>query len=122
MHYSCALYRRHVLLDNTFYRKHSFLVCVSHIYTVHVTFIMYMCTLNMVYTQECVLMCRFAYDGLKTQRLTVPMVKDSAGQLQQCSWEEALMKAGWNVRQYLHVLIAWLVEHLSSPTLHSVYL
>ncbi|CAI8023176.1 NADH-ubiquinone oxidoreductase 75 kDa subunit, mitochondrial [Geodia barretti] len=37
---------------------------------------------------------RFAYDGLKTQRLTAPMVKDSAGKLQQCSWEDALTEAG----------------------------
>lgn len=34
---------------------------------------------------------RFSYDGLKRQRLTVPMVKDDAsGQLKQTDWEEAL--------------------------------
>ena len=33
---------------------------------------------------------RFAYDGLKRQRLTVPMVKKENG-LQPVSWEEALM-------------------------------
>ena len=34
---------------------------------------------------------RFAYDGLKRQRLTVPMMKDAQGQLQQAGWEEVLM-------------------------------
>ncbi len=33
---------------------------------------------------------RFAYDGLKRQRLTVPMIKRD-GVLQQTSWEDALM-------------------------------
>jgi NADH dehydrogenase (ubiquinone) Fe-S protein 1 len=34
---------------------------------------------------------RFAYDGLKRQRLTTPFVKDStSGSLRQASWEEAL--------------------------------
>ncbi|XP_064401362.1 NADH-ubiquinone oxidoreductase 75 kDa subunit, mitochondrial-like [Halichondria panicea] len=36
---------------------------------------------------------RFAYDGLKSQRLTVPMVKNESGQLTEASWEEALMSA-----------------------------
>lgn len=36
---------------------------------------------------------RFAYDGLKRQRLTAPMVKDESGQLVEASWEDALMKA-----------------------------
>ena len=34
---------------------------------------------------------RFSYDGLKRQRLTVPMVKDSSGQLQETNWEDALI-------------------------------
>uniref|UniRef100_A0A3B4ECB4 NADH-ubiquinone oxidoreductase 75 kDa subunit, mitochondrial n=2 Tax=Pygocentrus nattereri TaxID=42514 RepID=A0A3B4ECB4_PYGNA len=35
---------------------------------------------------------RFAYDGLKRQRLTQPMVKDTSGQLVATSWEEALTR------------------------------
>ncbi|XP_064419589.1 NADH-ubiquinone oxidoreductase 75 kDa subunit, mitochondrial [Latimeria chalumnae] len=33
---------------------------------------------------------RFAYDGLKRQRLMQPMLKNADGQLVQCSWEDAL--------------------------------
>ncbi|XP_024141887.1 NADH-ubiquinone oxidoreductase 75 kDa subunit, mitochondrial isoform X1 [Oryzias melastigma] len=33
---------------------------------------------------------RFAYDGLKRQRLTQPLVKDDSGQLVPTSWEDAL--------------------------------
>jgi len=33
---------------------------------------------------------RFAYDGLKRQRLTAPYVRDAAGDLQEASWEVAL--------------------------------
>ncbi|XP_049426718.1 NADH-ubiquinone oxidoreductase 75 kDa subunit, mitochondrial-like [Epinephelus fuscoguttatus] len=35
---------------------------------------------------------RFAYDGLKRQRLTQPMVKDEAGQLTPTTWEDALTR------------------------------
>lgn len=42
---------------------------------------------------------RFAYDGLKRQRLTVPMVKDSRGQLRQAVWEEALMAVASKIAQ-----------------------
>uniref|UniRef100_A0A8C4P134 NADH-ubiquinone oxidoreductase 75 kDa subunit, mitochondrial n=1 Tax=Dicentrarchus labrax TaxID=13489 RepID=A0A8C4P134_DICLA len=35
---------------------------------------------------------RFAYDGLKRQRLTQPMVKDESGQLTLTNWEEALTR------------------------------
>nr|XP_006636856.2 PREDICTED: NADH-ubiquinone oxidoreductase 75 kDa subunit, mitochondrial [Lepisosteus oculatus] len=35
---------------------------------------------------------RFAYDGLKRQRLTQPMVKDSSGQLVPTSWEDTLVR------------------------------
>uniref|UniRef100_A0AAR2J0N3 NADH-ubiquinone oxidoreductase 75 kDa subunit, mitochondrial n=1 Tax=Pygocentrus nattereri TaxID=42514 RepID=A0AAR2J0N3_PYGNA len=35
---------------------------------------------------------RFAYDGLKRQRLTQPMVKDASGQLVPTNWEDALMR------------------------------
>ncbi len=34
---------------------------------------------------------RFAYDGLKRQRLVNPMVKDASGQLTETNWEEALI-------------------------------
>ena len=34
---------------------------------------------------------RFAYDGLKRQRLTTPMLKDESGNLAPCSWEDALV-------------------------------
>ncbi|KAG9477189.1 hypothetical protein GDO78_002536 [Eleutherodactylus coqui] len=36
---------------------------------------------------------RFAYDGLKRQRLTQPMIKDENGYLVQASWEDVLTKA-----------------------------
>ncbi|KAG9335578.1 hypothetical protein JZ751_004482 [Albula glossodonta] len=35
---------------------------------------------------------RFAYDGLKRQRLTEPMVKNASGQLVPTSWEDALTR------------------------------
>nr|XP_057906647.1 NADH-ubiquinone oxidoreductase 75 kDa subunit, mitochondrial [Doryrhamphus excisus] len=35
---------------------------------------------------------RFAYDGLKRQRLTQPMVKDESGQLTPATWEDALTR------------------------------
>uniref|UniRef100_A0A4W5P9U0 NADH-ubiquinone oxidoreductase 75 kDa subunit, mitochondrial n=1 Tax=Hucho hucho TaxID=62062 RepID=A0A4W5P9U0_9TELE len=35
---------------------------------------------------------RFAYDGLKRQRLTQPMVKDASGQLVATSWEDVLTR------------------------------
>uniref|UniRef100_A0A3B3XVB5 NADH-ubiquinone oxidoreductase 75 kDa subunit, mitochondrial n=1 Tax=Poecilia mexicana TaxID=48701 RepID=A0A3B3XVB5_9TELE len=35
---------------------------------------------------------RFAYDGLKRQRLTQPMVKDKSGQLTPTTWEDALTR------------------------------
>ncbi|XP_077466961.1 NADH-ubiquinone oxidoreductase 75 kDa subunit, mitochondrial [Stigmatopora argus] len=35
---------------------------------------------------------RFAYDGLKRQRLTQPLVKDESGQLTPASWEDALTR------------------------------
>lgn len=35
---------------------------------------------------------RFAYDGLKRQRLTQPMIKDSSGQLVPTSWEDVLTR------------------------------
>lgn len=40
----------------------------------------------------CVCVCRFAYDGLKRQRLTQPMVKDASGQLVPTSWEDVLTR------------------------------
>ena len=35
---------------------------------------------------------RFAYDGLKRQRLTTPMIRDADGNLAPCTWEEALVE------------------------------
>lgn len=40
---------------------------------------------------------RFAYDGLKRQRLTTPMIKDDKGNLTSCSWEEALLSVAQNI-------------------------
>lgn len=34
---------------------------------------------------------RFAYDGLKRQRLTFPMLKNKNGELQEVEWEDALV-------------------------------
>jgi NADH dehydrogenase (ubiquinone) Fe-S protein 1 len=34
---------------------------------------------------------RFACDGLKRQRLTVPMMKDNQGELKPCGWEDAIV-------------------------------
>ena len=36
-------------------------------------------------------LARFACDGLKRQRLTVPMIKGSDGNLAPASWEDALV-------------------------------
>lgn len=36
---------------------------------------------------------RFACDGLKRQRLVAPMIKDRAGELRPCEWEDALTAA-----------------------------
>ncbi|CAG0878980.1 unnamed protein product [Darwinula stevensoni] len=41
---------------------------------------------------------RFAYDGLKRQRLTFPMVKDADGQLVPCDWEDALLVVSQKVK------------------------
>lgn len=41
---------------------------------------------------------RFAYDGLKRQRLTTPMVKDNSGNLIPCDWEDALVVAAKHLR------------------------
>lgn len=41
---------------------------------------------------------RFAYDGLKRQRLTQPMVKNESGQLVPTTWEDALTRAAGAVR------------------------
>ena len=34
---------------------------------------------------------RFACDGLKRQRLTVPMMKDSSGELKMADWEDVIL-------------------------------
>lgn len=41
---------------------------------------------------------RFAYDGLKRQRLTQPLVKNESGQLVPTSWEDALTRVAGAVR------------------------
>ncbi|XP_006807197.1 NADH-ubiquinone oxidoreductase 75 kDa subunit, mitochondrial-like [Neolamprologus brichardi] len=41
---------------------------------------------------QCTRCVRFAYDGLKRQRLTQPMVKDESGQLTPTTWEDALTR------------------------------
>lgn len=41
---------------------------------------------------------RFAVDGLKRQRLTVPMVKNRNGQLEQVDWEDALVRVAQALR------------------------
>lgn len=42
---------------------------------------------------------RFAYDGLKRQRLTMPMMRNVDGQLEPCTWEEALLTVADQVRE-----------------------
>lgn len=46
----------------------------------------------------CLQLSRFAYDGLKRQRLTQPMVKNQAGQLVSTTWEDALTRVAGAVR------------------------
>ncbi|KAJ1999337.1 ndufs1 NADH-ubiquinone oxidoreductase subunit, partial [Coemansia sp. S85] len=41
---------------------------------------------------------RFAYDGLKRQRLTVPLVRSGAGRLEPASWADALQIVGQRLR------------------------
>ncbi|KFM81932.1 hypothetical protein X975_02652, partial [Stegodyphus mimosarum] len=41
---------------------------------------------------------RFAYDGLKSQRLITPMCKSESDSLGPCDWEEALMKVAKQIR------------------------
>nr|XP_022305803.1 NADH-ubiquinone oxidoreductase 75 kDa subunit, mitochondrial-like [Crassostrea virginica]XP_022305805.1 NADH-ubiquinone oxidoreductase 75 kDa subunit, mitochondrial-like [Crassostrea virginica] len=43
---------------------------------------------------------RFAYDGLKRQRLTFPYVKDESGNLKKTSWEDALITASSMINNY----------------------
>lgn len=68
-------------------------------YNVHTNFKFYIHQLSTAFEMKlsCMLMMilffgfRFSYDGLKRQRLTIPMVKDSSGQLQETNWEDALI-------------------------------
>lgn len=54
---------------------------------------------------------RFAYDGLKRQRLTQPMVKDDAGQLTTTTWEDALTRVAGAVSiQSLYIYVYSLYE------------
>jgi len=41
---------------------------------------------------------RFAYDGLKRQRLITPMVKNADGKLEGVGWEEAFFRIIGKVR------------------------
>lgn len=43
---------------------------------------------------------RFSYDGLKKQRLTVPLVRDSQGNFKEVSWEEAFRIAASKFQQF----------------------
>lgn len=45
---------------------------------------------------------RFAYDGLKRQRLTQPMVKDASGQLTPTTWEDALTRVAGAVSVFAY--------------------
>lgn len=40
---------------------------------------------------------RFAYDGLKRQRLVTPFVRNQSGELEQTDWESALVSAAKKV-------------------------
>lgn len=41
---------------------------------------------------------RFAYDGLKRQRLVTPMLRDSNGELKAVDWEAALLTVGKQIK------------------------
>ncbi|CAH0563651.1 unnamed protein product [Brassicogethes aeneus] len=41
---------------------------------------------------------RFAYDGLKRQRLVTPMLRDSSGELKPVDWEAALLTVGKQIK------------------------
>lgn len=41
---------------------------------------------------------RFAYDGLKRQRLVTPMLRDNTGELKPVDWEAALLTVGKAVK------------------------
>ena len=49
---------------------------------------------------------RFAYDGLKRQRLTTPFIRNAEGKLEQANWEQALVtaaeKVSFNSSRYNH--------------------
>ena len=48
---------------------------------------------------------RFSYDGLKRQRLTVPMIKNENGKLSSVSWEEALLNVADKASNYVYSLL-----------------
>lgn len=56
----------------------------------------------------CVL--RFAYDGLKRQRLTQPMVKDASGQLTPTTWEDALTRVAGAVSVFAYSICLFLFD------------
>jgi len=45
---------------------------------------------------------RFAYDGLKRQRLTQPMMRNHEGRLVECGWEHVLREVADKVGIYKH--------------------
>lgn len=55
---------------------------------------------------------RFAYDGLKAQRLVTPMCKSKKGNLEACDWEEALVKVAQQIKNVPPNKIAALVGGL----------
>lgn len=55
---------------------------------------------------SCFLSGRFAYDGLKRQRLTQPMVKNKSGHLVPASWEEALTQVAGAVSHLWHYVFS----------------
>ena len=57
---------------------------------------------------------RFAYDGLKRQRLTFPYVKDESGNLKKTSWEDALITASSMVNKCFRVIFVLLDTHALS--------
>jgi len=56
--------------------------------------------------------CRFAYDGLRFQRLTEPMVKGDDGQLQPTDWESALIEVASKVPSPHCSTVCVLVQHI----------
>lgn len=71
---------------------------------------------------------RFAYDGLKRQRLTQPLVKDASGQLSPATWEDALIHVAGAVSpnlSFVFLKIWWkevMCDSLDSSADHRLHL